>query len=151
MRAVIQNVSKAAVHVAGTTVGNINRGMLVLLAISANDQTDDLLWLVRKISQLRILCRKADTHPESLLDWPEAQVLVISQFTLLASTRKGTRPSWHRAANPDVARQLYDQFITHFAEIIQRPIATGTFGNHMELESTNDGPITLIIDSHARE
>jgi len=151
MRAVIQNVRNASVKVADTTIGEIGPGMLTLLAVSAKDDQDDVHWLVRKISQLRLLSPDPDAPPRSLLDWPEAAILVISQFTLLASTRKGTRPSWHRAADPDRAREIYENFVHHLSTSLQRPVATGAFGEHMEVQCLNAGPITVVLDSHLRE
>lgn len=150
MRAVIQRVSSASVTVEGETVGAIARGLLVLVGKEPGDTAEDIDWLAGKIVGLRIFADEAGPWNRSVLEIG-GDILLVSQFTLHASTKKGTRPSWHRAAKPDVAVPLYEAMTRRLGELLGRPIATGRFGAMMQVALVNDGPVTLIIDSKARE
>ncbi len=150
MRAVIQRVLSASVTVENDTIGAIERGLVVLIGKEEADTTADIEWLAQKIVNLRIFADEAGAMNRSVLE-AGGGILLVSQFTLFASTKKGTRPSWHRAAKPDVAIPLYEAMIARLAELLGRPIQTGRFGAMMQLALINDGPVTLIIDSKARE
>lgn len=150
MRAVLQRVRDAEVVSNGLTTGAIGHGLLILLGIATGDGPDDRDWLVQKILGQKIF---EDADGKMNLDVLAAGggLLVVSQFTLLASTRKGTRPSWHRAAPPEVARPIYEDFVLTLARAAEQDIATGAFGEEMVVRLTNDGPVTLILDSRNKE
>ena len=150
MRVVIQRVSEARVKIDGAVVGEIARGLLVLLGIATGDTAEDGDWLAQKIAKLRIFPDDAGHMNLSVQDIGGG-ILVISQFTLIASTRKGTRPSFNDAAKPDLARPLYETFLTQISAALARPVARGEFGADMKVSLVNDGPVTLIIDSRQRE
>lgn len=150
MRLVVQRVSSARVNVDGRTVGAIGRGLLVLLGIGQADTEDDAQWLAAKVAALRIFEDDDGKMNRSVVDCGGG-ILVVSQFTLLASTRKGTRPSFNDAAKPEQAIPLYEAFIRHASAALGAPVATGEFGAMMQVELTNDGPVTLVIDSKLRE
>lgn len=150
MRAVVQRVSKASVTVEGDTTGAIDRGLLVLVGIAADDATEDIAWLVGKITGQKLFPDESGRMSLSVVDIAGG-VLVVSQFTLLASTRKGTKPSWHRAAPPEVAVPLYEEFVRAMETAIGCSVATGKFGAMMEVSLVNDGPVTLMLDSRLRE
>ncbi|MFZ4484502.1 MAG: D-aminoacyl-tRNA deacylase [Chthoniobacterales bacterium] len=150
MRAVIQRVSRATVTVEKEITGAIDGGLLVLVGIAADDTEEDLAWLAAKVVQQRLF-GDADGRMNLSVVETGGGILAISQFTLLASTRKGTKPSWHRAAPPEVAQPLYEKFIRRLSGLLGRPVATGIFGAMMQVESVNDGPVTLILDSRLRE
>lgn len=150
MRAVVQRVSRASVTVDGRVTGSIERGLLVLVGIAADDTGDDLAWLAGKIAGQKLFPDEGGRMNLSVRE-AAAGVLVVSQFTLLASTRKGTKPSWHRAAPPDAAAPLYGAFVRAMESELGRPVATGEFGAMMEVELVNDGPVTLVLDSRWRE
>lgn len=150
MRAVVQRVSRASVAVEDKTVGAIGRGLLVLLGVAADDSGDDIAWLAGKIAHQKLFTGERERMDRSVLDIA-GEILVVSQFTLLASTRKGTKPSWHRAAAPDIAVPLYDDFVSTMVEMLGRPVATGCFGAMMQIDLVNDGPVTLVLDSRLRE
>jgi D-tyrosyl-tRNA(Tyr) deacylase len=150
MRAVIQRVSSASVKVEGETIGAIQRGLLVLIGKEDADSPEDLEWLAQKIVNLRLFADEAATMNRSVLE-AGGDLLLVSQFTLFASTKKGTRPSWHRAAKPDVAIPLYEAMVQRLGELMGRPIQTGRFGAMMQVALVNDGPVTLLLDSKARE
>ena len=150
MRAVLQRVSKASVEVGGVVVGAIGPGLLVLAAAAADDTDDDREWLARKVVQLRVFADDTGTMNRSVRD-VGGEVLAVSQFTLYASTRKGNRPSWSGAAPPEVARPMFDLFVAALAGELGRPVPTGTFGADMAVALVNDGPVTVVIDSRARE
>ena len=150
MRAVIQRVSEARVKIAGDTVGEIGPGLLVLLGVATADTAADALWLAEKICALRIFSDAEGKMNLSVRD-TAGGLLVVSQFTLIASTRKGTRPSFNDAARPEVAIPLYEKFLHLSATALGRPIACGQFGADMKVSLVNDGPVTLIIDSRQRE
>ena len=150
MRAVVQRVSEANVTVDGAVRGAIRQGLLVLLAIEEADTIADIEWLSGKITRLRVFNDEAGVMNRSVQEVLGA-VLVISQFTLFASTRKGNRPSYSRSAPPEVATPLYAQFLARLALDLGKPVAAGEFGAHMLVRLVNDGPVTIIIDSKARE
>lgn len=150
MRAVIQRVSEASVTIEGQVKSAISRGLLVLLAVEDADTTEDIEWLSGKVARLRVF---DDEQGVMNLSVTEAcgQVLVVSQFTLFASTRKGNRPSYTRSAKPEFAVPMYEQFVKTLATTLGQPVYTGEFGADMKVALTNDGPVTIIIDSKLRE
>jgi D-tyrosyl-tRNA(Tyr) deacylase len=150
MRAVVQRVSSARVTVANRETGRIGSGLLILLGIANGDTPEDVDWLVAKIAALRIFTDAEERLNLSIRDVGD-QALVVSQFTLIASTRKGTRPSFNDAAKPAEAIPLYERFVSQLAAAIGRPVPTGEFGASMQVELVNDGPVTLILDSRMRE
>jgi D-tyrosyl-tRNA(Tyr) deacylase len=150
MRAVIQRVSSASVSVDHQLHGSIAHGLVVLLGIETTDTSDDLEWLAAKIVNLRLFADETGAMVRSVLEH-DGELLVISQFTLFASTKKGTKPSWHRAAKPDTAIPLYEAMIARLTALLNRPIATGRFGAMMQVALVNDGPVTLLLDTKARE
>lgn len=150
MRAVIQRVTSASVAIEGEVVGAIDRGLLILIGKEEADAQEDIEWLAQKIVNLRIFADETGAMNRSVFD-SGGGILLVSQFTLFASMKKGTRPSWHRAAKPDVAVPLYEAMIRRLGELLGRPIQTGRFGAMMQVALVNDGPVTLIIDSKARE
>lgn len=150
MRAVVQRVSSARVTVAGEVTGEIGRGLLVLLGVAQGDAEADAQWLAEKIVALRVFEDADGKMNRNVVD-AAGGVLVVSQFTLLASTRKGTRPSFNDAARPELAIPLYEAFNRFAATALGRPVATGRFAALMEVTLVNDGPVTLVIDSRQRE
>jgi D-tyrosyl-tRNA(Tyr) deacylase len=150
MRAVIQRVSRASVTVESETAGEIQRGLLVLVGIAADDSPEDIAWMTGKIAAQKLFPDEAGRMSLSVTE-SGSGILVVSQFTLLASTRKGTKPSWHRAAPPEVAVPLYESFVREMEKLLGRPVATGKFGAMMEVALVNDGPVTLVLDSRLRE
>lgn len=150
MRAVVQRVASASVSIDGQTVGEIGCGLLVLLGVANGDTADDTDWLARKVAALRIF---ADADDKMNLAVAEAggRVLVVSQFTLIASTRKGSRPSFNDSAKPDLAIPLYEGFVRQLESVLGQPVATGRFGARMQVALVNDGPVTLMLDSRLRE
>lgn len=150
MRVVVQRVSRASVAIEGRVQGAIRHGLLVLLGIGDDDTEEDLKWLVQKVVHLRIF---DDTHGvmnQSILDI-QGEMLVISQFTLLASTKKGNRPSYIRAAKHEIAIPLYEKFCKESEKLLGKPVETGIFGADMKVELCNDGPVTIWIDSKNKE
>ena len=150
MRVVIQRVSSASVTVSGRVIGQIERGLLVFVGIVADDAAADGAWLAQKLTKLRIFADDAGQMNQSVADIGGG-ILLISQFTLHASTAKGTRPSFNAAARPEHARPLYELFITQLSAALGRPVQTGEFGTMMDVALVNDGPVTLIIDSKTRD
>ena len=151
MRAVIQRVNSACVRVEGYIAGEIGRGLVVLVGIEERDGREDIEWLTAKIAGLRIFAGEdGESWTRSVVEMAGG-VLVVSQFTLHASTKKGTKPSWHRAAKPDAAVPLYEQFVAGLNQFLAVPAATGRFGAMMEVELINDGPVTIIIDTKQRD
>jgi D-aminoacyl-tRNA deacylase len=150
MRAVIQRVSEAKVLIGGAVKGAIGNGLAVLLAVEPADTDEDIEWLSGKLVRLRIF---DDPHGVMNLSVQETQgdILLVSQFTLFASTRKGNRPSYSRSAAPDIAVPLYQKFISRLEQALGKPIQTGEFGAQMLVSLTNDGPVTILIDSKQRE
>ncbi len=151
LRAVIQRVTTPAkVEVKNDIVGQIDKGLVVLLGIEPDDNKDDITWLAKKIAGLRIFNDAESVMNLSVKDI-EGSLLIISQFTLHASTRKGNRPSYIKAARPEIAKQLYDDFNTHIAAVHNIEVSEGIFGADMKVTLTNDGPVTIIIDSKLKE
>ena len=150
MRVVIQRVSEASVSIAGKLKSSISQGLLILLGVESFDNQNDIYFLVRKIVQLRIFNDENGVMNHSILE-TGGQILCISQFTLYASTKKGNRPSYIRAARPDVAIPLYEQFCKELSEALENPVQTGEFWANMQVALVNDGPVTIIIDSKNRE
>lgn len=150
MRALLQRVSSASVSIEGATRGRIGAGLLVFVAIEATDGESDIAWLSEKITQLRIFPDAAKVMNRSVFE-AGGEVLLISQFTLLAVTKKGTRPSWHRSAPPAVALPLYQLLIHRLEADLGKPVQTGEFGAEMSVALVNEGPVTLMIDSKNRE
>ena len=150
MRIVIQRVSRASVKVADETVGKIESGLLVFLGISHDDQEEDVHWLAKKLMNLRIFNDDEGKMNLSLND-VDGEFLMVSQFTLHASTKKGNRPSFVKSANPNLGKRLYDYFIDYLNKEYKISVATGVFGEMMEIELLNDGPVTIIMDSKNKE
>ncbi|XLS29954.1 D-aminoacyl-tRNA deacylase [Flavobacteriaceae bacterium M23B6Z8] len=150
MRVVIQRVSSAKVEVENKTVSQITTGMLILLGIENDDTEEDIDWLVRKISGLRIF-NDTSGYMNLSLNEVEGDVIVVSQFTLHASVKKGNRPSFIRAAKPPVAIPMYEAFIKGLEQALQKKVGTGVFGADMKVHLVNDGPVTIHIDSKHRE
>lgn len=150
MRALVQRVREASVTVDGAVSGQIGAGLLVLVGIEDSDGQEDIDWLCRKISQLRIFNDDAGVMNRSILD-AGGDVLAVSQFTLYASVRKGNRPSYSRAAVPAISRPLFDRFVDGMAATLGRPVPTGVFGADMQVALVNDGPVTLWLDTRQPE
>lgn len=146
MKAVIQRVSKASVTIKGEKVANIESGLLILLGIVNEDSREDIDWLAKKIANLRIFNDENNVMNKSILDI-NGDAIIVSQFTLHASTKKGNRPSYIQAAKPDIAIPLYEEFITVFEKHVDNKVQTGQFGADMKVELLNDGPVTIIIDT----
>ena len=150
MRVTIQRVSQASVLINQKVKSEIKQGLVVLLGISADDRSDDIEWLCKKIIALRVFSDEQGKMNQSLLD-VDGQILLISQFTLFASTKKGNRPSYIRSAHPDVAIPLYEAFHKCLEKLLDKQISTGEFGADMKVSLCNDGPVTINIDSKTRE
>ncbi len=150
MRAIIQRVSGASVSIGGKVSGKIDRGFLVLLGIVEGDSQEDIDWLVGKITRMRIFADDAGKMNLSLAD-VGGELLVVSQFTLHASTKKGNRPSFIKAARPETAIPLYEQFLATAEKTLGKACQSGEFGADMQVELVNDGPVTIMIDSVLRE
>jgi D-tyrosyl-tRNA(Tyr) deacylase len=150
MRALIQRVSSASVTISGQVAGEIGPGLLVLLGIEDADTQEDIEWLSGKISRLRIFGDEEGLMNRSVVD-VDGGLLVVSQFTLYGSTKKGNRPSFIRSAKPPVAIPLYEAFVKSLSFTALRPVATGEFGADMQVALVNDGPVTIWIDSKSRE
>lgn len=146
MRVVIQRVSEASVTIGGQVVSRIGKGLLILLGVEHVDTEEDARWLVNKISQMRIFGDENGLMNVSAMD-ASAAYLVVSQFTLFASTKKGNRPSFVQAARPDVAVPLYAYFVAELAKCTGQPVGTGEFGADMQVSLVNDGPVTIVIDT----
>ena len=150
MRAVIQRVSKASVTINGVKNAEIGNGLLILLGIVEEDTSEDIAWLCKKIVNMRIFNDSNGVMNDSLLD-VNGDGIVVSQFTLHASTKKGNRPSYIKAAKPDVAIPLYEEFVSRFEQELGKTVGTGEFGADMKVELLNDGPVTIILDSKNRD
>ena len=150
MRAVIQRVSSASVAVDGKKISEIQHGLLILLGIESADANQDVEWLSRKIVNLRIFNDTDGVMNKSLLDI-EGDAIVVSQFTLHAATNKGNRPSYIKAAKPDVAIPLYEQFVAQIETDLNKKVGVGIFGADMKVELLNDGPVTILIDTKNKE
>jgi len=150
MKAVIQRVSKSSVTIGGNIVASIGNGLLVLLGVVDDDSEDDINWLSNKIANLRVFGDENDVMNKSVIDI-NGDVIVVSQFTLHASTKKGNRPSYIKAAKPEIAIPLYEAFVAQLQLNLGKKVLTGKFGADMKVELLNDGPVTIIIDSKKRE
>ena len=146
MKAVIQRVSKAAVTIGGEVKSEIENGLLILLGIEEADTSEDILWLAGKICRLRVFDDEEGVMNLSVGD-VDGGVIVVSQFTLHASTKKGNRPSYIKAARPETAIPLYQEFVNKMEEFLEKPVGTGQFGAIMDVSLVNDGPVTIVIDS----
>ena len=150
MRAVIQRVSEASVTIDGQVRGAIQKGLVVLLAVEEADTPEDIEWLSGKIVRLRVFDDAQGVMNLSLQE-ANGDILLVSQFTLFASTKKGNRPSYSRAARPEIAVPLYDAFMRKLSADLGKPVQTGAFGADMKVALVNDGPVTIIMDSKNRE
>ena len=150
MRAVIQRVRHASVTIDGQLKSAIEQGFLILLGIESADNEEDIEWLTKKVSQLRVFDDENGVMNKSLMDI-DGNALVVSQFTLMASTKKGNRPSYIRAAGHEIAIPMYENFCKRLSEILGRPVGTGEFGADMKVELLNDGPVTICIDTKNKE
>ena len=151
MRIVIQRVSRASVSIGGILCSSIGRGLLLLVGICDEDSDEDIDYLCQKVVHMRLF-----PDAEGVMNLPVtavegSEILVVSQFTLMASTRKGNRPSYIHASKPPVALPLYERFVGRLGETLGKPVATGRFGADMQVELINDGPVTIIMDSHQRD
>ena len=150
MRVVIQRVASARVEVNGEVVGEIGNGLLVLAGFEDSDGESDLLWTSAKLARLRIFADTEGVMNRSIVE-AGGEVLAVSQFTLFASTKKGNRPSWSRAARPEVAQPLFGRFVRLLESELARPVPTGVFGADMKVHLVNDGPVTISLDSREPE
>ena len=150
MRVVIQRVTHASVTIDGICKSAIKEGFMILLGIEAADSQEDADWLCKKIVNLRVFDDENGVMNKSILD-VQGEILVVSQFTLMASTKKGNRPSWIKAAPEAISKPLYEEFVAKVETALGRKVATGSFGADMKIELTNDGPVTIWIDSKNRE
>lgn len=150
MKLIIQRVSKALVVIDKVTVSSINQGVLILLGIGNEDTADDIKWLSNKIVNLRIFNDKNETMNLSLKNI-DGEAIVVSQFTLMANTKKGNRPSYIKAARPEIAIPLYEQFVAQLEKDLNKKVGTGVFGADMKVELINDGPVTISIDSKNKQ
>lgn len=150
MKVVIQRVLEASVSIGGERVASIGNGLQILLGVVNEDNQEDIDWLCNKIVNLRIFPDDNNVMNRSIKD-ANGQIIVVSQFTLHASTKKGNRPSYIKAAKPDVAIPLYEKFVQDLEKVLEKPVQTGEFGADMKVSLINDGPVTIIIDSKNRE
>jgi D-tyrosyl-tRNA(Tyr) deacylase len=150
MRAVIQRVTRASVSINDTVKSAIGNGYLILLGVCEDDHSDDVDWLVHKIAGLRVFDDENGVMNRSIID-VSGEALVVSQFTLFASYKKGNRPSWIRAAKHDISVPLYEEFCRKLGEAIGRPVGTGEFGAYMKVDLLNDGPVTICMDTKNKE
>ena len=150
MRIVIQRVSKASVTIAGKVKSAIGKGYLILLGIEETDSSADVDWLVRKVIGLRVFDDEQGVMNRSIMD-VGGEILVISQFTLFASYKKGNRPSWLRAARHEISVPLYEEFCRKLSQELDKPVGTGEFGAYMQVELLNDGPVTICMDTKNKE
>ena len=151
MRIVIQRCTRASVTIAGQLKSQIGQGMLILLGIEDADTDEDIDWLCRKMVALRIFDDADGVMNLPITDVPDSGILLVSQFTLMASTKKGNRPSYIHASKPDVAIPMYEKFIKRLSQEFGKEVQTGEFGANMQVELVNDGPVTIIIDSQNRK
>ena len=150
MRAVIQRVSRASVSIDGEVKAAIGQGLLILLGVCDEDEQEDVAWLVKKTANLRIFNDDDGVMNRSIID-VEGQALVVSQFTLYASYKKGNRPSWFRAGSHEHSIPLYNAFCQQLSQEIGKPVGTGEFGADMKVELLNDGPVTICMDTKNKE
>ena len=151
MRIVIQRVKNASVDIDGRRHSEIGCGLMILLGIEDRDTDEDIDYLCHKVVQMRIFPDADGVMNLPITDNPEAGILVVSQFTLMASTRKGNRPSYIHASRPDFAVPMYEKFCGHLSALLGKPVQTGVFGADMQVALVNDGPVTIVMDSHLRE
>lgn len=149
MKCVVQRVTSARVEVDSRQVAAIGRGLLLLVGVEKGDAPDDQAWLTTRLTRLRIFPDESGGMNRSIAD-VRGEILAVSQFTLLASLNKGARPSWSRAAPPEVARPLFDGLVRKLEEELGQRVSVGVFGAHMQLHLVNDGPLTLVLDSRNR-
>ena len=150
MRTVIQRVQHASVTIDGTVKSSIGNGYLLLLGVEDSDTSEDVDWLVRKVAALRVFDDDNGVMNRSILD-VQGEALVVSQFTLSASYKKGNRPSWFRAASHEISVPLYEEFCSKLSEALGKPVGTGEFGADMKVELLNDGPVTICMDTKNKE
>ena len=150
MRVVIQRVSEASVTINNTIVAKINQGFLILLGVTHDDNEEDVSWLTNKITKLRVFSDENGLMNQSIQDI-NGEAIVVSQFTLFASTKKGNRPSFINSAKPDIAVPLYEKFVNALQAALTTTVQTGEFGANMQVALVNDGPVTITIDSKNRE
>lgn len=150
MRVVIQRVQRASVTVNGSIVSSIGQGLLLLLGVEAADSEEDIQWLCRKVLGLRVFDDEEGVMNRSIMD-VGGDVIVVSQFTLFASYKKGNRPSWLRAAGHEHAITMYERFVVVLSEGLGKPVGTGVFGAEMQVELVNNGPVTICIDTKNKE
>ena len=151
MRIVIQRCTRASVSIAGQLKSQIGQGMMILLGIEDADTDEDIDWLCRKTVALRIFDDADGMMNLPITEVPGSGILLVSQFTLMASTKKGNRPSYIHASKPDVAIPMYEKFIKRLSQEFGKEVQTGEFGANMQVELVNDGPVTILIDSHNRQ
>lgn len=150
MRAVVRRVLRASVRAEGEVTGEVGPGLLVYLGVSAEDDDTDLSWLAAKVAGLRVFDDEDDRMNLSLRE-TAGEVLVVSQFTLFGNVRKGFRPSFNRAADPEKGQAFYLRFVETLSAELGKPVPTGRFGTHMEIEATDDGPVTILLDSRDKK
>jgi D-tyrosyl-tRNA(Tyr) deacylase len=150
MRVVVQRVASARVEVNAEIVGAIGAGLLLLAGFEETDGDEDLAWMSAKLARLRIFADQAGVMNLSVVE-AGGEVLAVSQFTLFASTRKGNRPSWSRAARPEISQPLFERFVQRLESELAHPVATGVFGADMQVHIVNDGPVTISLDSRNQE
>lgn len=150
MRTLIQRVKRASVTIDGELISLIENGLLVFIGIGEEDNCEDIAWLTKKIANIRLFDDEAGVMNRSVLDI-DGEVLAVSQFTLMASTKKGNRPSYIKAAKPDISVPLYEEFCNEMEIALNKPVKRGVFGADMKVELLNDGPVTIFIDSKNRE
>ena len=150
MRTVIQRVQHASVTINGSIKSSIGNGFLLLLGIEATDTSEDVDWLVKKVSALRVFDDENGVMNRSIID-VQGEALVVSQFTLYASYKKGNRPSWFRAASHDISVPLYEEFCNKLSAALSKEVGTGDFGSDMKVERHNDGPVTICMDTKNKE
>ena len=151
MRLLIQRVKHASVTIDGNIKSAINQGLLILIGIEDTDTTEDIEWLCGKVVRLRIFDDENGVMNKAVTDIADSGILVVSQFTLFASTKKGNRPSYIRASKPDFAVPMYENFVAQLQQMYGKEVQTGTFGADMQIELVNDGPVTIWIDSKQKE
>ena len=150
MRILIQRVKKASVTIEGKLISLINNGLLLFIGITEDDTQEDIQWLTKKVANIRLFDDENGIMNLSVMDI-DGEILAVSQFTLMASTKKGNRPSYIKAAKPEISVPLYEQFCTEMELAVNKPIKRGVFGADMKVELLNDGPVTIFIDSKNRE
>lgn len=150
MRVVIQRVQHASVTIEGTLHSKIGKGYLILLGVCEEDTSEDVEWLVKKIIGLRVFEDENGVMNRSIME-EDGEALVVSQFTLYASYKKGNRPSWFRAASHEISIPLYEEFCSKLSEAMNKPVGTGEFGADMKVELLNDGPVTICMDTKNKE